>query len=279
MSLSGVRFPSFYIIKRNKKKTLLLKNLKTFELGLRLPSYNKDAMAEQSPKWKGNDMKILIAEDDTSLRKALISILQKNNYSVDAVDNGNDALDYLRSDLYDAAILDIMMPALDGVSVLVRARREHHATPVLFLTAKSEIDDKITGLDAGANDYLTKPFDMRELLARMRVLTRTSDAQPDNTLMYGNTSLNTQSFELSAPGGGYKLANKEYQTMLLLMRSPKAVISSSQFLENIWDPDSRAEENTVWTYISYLRRKLEAIGSNLQIRTMRGAGYVLEVRR
>lgn len=224
-------------------------------------------------------MKILIAEDDASLRRALVSILQKNNYTVEAVDNGGDAFDYLCSGLYDAAILDIMMPVLDGVSVLVQARKERVATPVLLLTAKSEIDDKITGLDAGANDYLTKPFDMRELLARLRVLTRKSDVQQNNVISFGNTSLNTQSFELSAPGGSYKLANKEYQTMLLFMRNPRVVISSSRVLENIWDPDSRAEDNTVWTYISYLRRKLEAIGSDVQIRTMRGAGYILEVRR
>lgn len=224
-------------------------------------------------------MKILIAEDDASLRRALVSILQKNNYTVEAVDNGGDAFDYLCSGLYDAAILDIMMPVMDGVSVLVQARKERVATPVLLLTAKSEIDDKITGLDAGANDYLTKPFDMRELLARLRVLTRKSDVQQNNVISFGNTSLNTQSFELSAPGGSYKLANKEYQTMLLFMRNPRVVISSSRVLENIWDPDSRAEDNTVWTYISYLRRKLEAIGSDVQIRTMRGAGYILEVRR
>lgn len=224
-------------------------------------------------------MKILIAEDDASLRRALVSILQKNNYTVEAVDNGGDAFDYLCSGLYDAAILDIMMPVMDGVSVLVQARKERVATPVLLLTAKSEIDDKITGLDAGANDYLTKPFDMRELLARLRVLTRKSDVQQNNVISFGNTSLNTQSFELSAPNGSYKLANKEYQTMLLFMRNPRVVISSSRVLENIWDPDSRAEDNTVWTYISYLRRKLEAIGSDVQILTMRGAGYILEVRR
>ncbi|MGN1110899.1 MAG: response regulator transcription factor [Oscillospiraceae bacterium] len=224
-------------------------------------------------------MKILIAEDDASLRRALVSILQKNNYTAEAVDNGGDAFEYLCSGLYDAAILDIMMPVMDGVSVLVRARRENIATPVLLLTAKSEIDDKITGLDAGANDYLTKPFDMRELLARLRVLTRKSGVQQNNVISFGNTSLNTQSFELSAPDGSYKLANKEYQTMLLFMRNPKVVISSSRVLENIWDVDSRAEDNTVWTYISYLRRKLEAIGSDVQIRTMRGAGYILEVRR
>ena len=224
-------------------------------------------------------MKILIAEDDASLRRVLVSILQKNNYSVDAVDNGGDALDCLCSDLYDAAILDIMMPVMDGISVLARARRAHNTTPVLLLTAKSEIDDKITGLDIGANDYLTKPFDMRELLARLRVLTRKDGVQQNNILTYGNTSLNTQSFELSAPGGSYKLANKEYQTILLFMRSPEKVISSSQFLENIWDLDSRAEDNTVWTYISYLRRKLEAIDADVHIRTMRGVGYILEVRR
>lgn len=224
-------------------------------------------------------MKILIAEDDTSLRRALISILQKNNYSVEAVDNGGDALNYLCSGIYDAAILDIMMPVIDGVSVLAQARKEHNATPVLLLTAKAEIDDKITGLDSGANDYLTKPFDMRELLARVRVLTRKSGIQQNCTLSFGNTTLNTQSFELSAPNGSYKLANKEYQTMLLFMRNPKTVISSSQVLENIWDLDSRAEDNTVWTYISYLRRKLEAIGADVEIRTMRGAGYILEVRR
>lgn len=208
-------------------------------------------------------MKILIVEDDASLRRALVSILQKNNYTVEAVDNGGDAFDYLCSGLYDAAILDIMMPVMDGVSVLVQARKERVATPVLLLTAKYEIDDKITGLDAGANDYLIKPFDMRELLARLRVLTRKSDVQQNNVISFGNTSLNTQSFELSAPGGSYKLANKEYQTMLLFMRNPRVVISSSRVLENIWDPDSRAEDNTVWTYISYLRRKLEAIGADV----------------
>ena len=173
-------------------------------------------------------MKRLIAENATSLRRALVSILQKNNYSVYAVDNGSDALTYLCGDFYDAAILDIMMPGMDGVSVLTRARAEHHTTPILLLTAKSEIDDKISGLDAGANDYLTKPFDMRELLARLRVLTRKNDVQQTNILVCGNTSLNTASFELFAPGGSYKLASKEYQTMLLLMRNPGIVLSSAR---------------------------------------------------
>ena len=224
-------------------------------------------------------MRILIAEDDSSLRRALVSILERNRYTADAVDNGGDALDYILSGLYDAAVLDIMMPVMDGVSVLAQARKARNATPVLLLTAKAEIDDKIAGLDAGANDYLTKPFDMRELLARLRVLTRKSDIQQTSVLSLGNTTLNTETFELAAPGGSYKLANKEYQTMLLFMRNPRAVISSSRVLENIWDPDSKAEESTVWTYVSYLRRKLEAIKADVEIRTMRGAGYTLELRK
>ena len=224
-------------------------------------------------------MRILIAEDDSSLRRALVSILERNRYTADAVDNGGDALDYILSGLYDAAVLDIMMPVMDGVSVLAQARKARNATPVLLLTAKAEIDDKIAGLDAGANDYLTKPFDMRELLARLRVLTRKNDIQQTSVLSLGNTTLNTETFELAAPGGSYKLANKEYQTMLLFMRNPRAVISSSRVLENIWDPDSKAEESTVWTYVSYLRRKLEAIKANVEIRTMRGAGYTLELRK
>lgn len=221
-------------------------------------------------------MKVLIAEDDDSLRDALTSILQKNNYSVDSVNNGKDAYEFLCSGYYDAAIFDVMMPVMDGVTALGKARKDKNTTPVLLLTAKAEVDDKITGLDAGANDYLTKPFDVRELLARLRVLTRKSDVQTTNILNYGNVSLNTKSFVLFTKSGEYKLANKEYQTMLLLMRNPEKLITSSRFLENIWDPDSKAEDNTVWTYISYLRRKLEALGANISINTRRGAGYILE---
>lgn len=224
-------------------------------------------------------MKILIAEDDVSLRRVLTAMLQKNNYCVDAVDNGADALEYLRSGMYDGAILDVMMPALDGVQVIAAARREHIATPVLLLTAKSEIDDKICGLDAGANDYVTKPFDMRELLARLRALTRLERMQTGSAVTVGNLSLDTRSFVLSGPGGSFPLANKEYQTMLLFLRNPGVVIAQSRILENIWSPDSRAEENTVWTYISYLRRKLEALEANVEIRTKRGCGYVLEERK
>jgi len=224
-------------------------------------------------------MRILIAEDDSSLRRALLSIMQKNNYTADAVDNGGDALDYLMSGSYDAAVLDIMMGGMDGVEVLRRARKASVTTPVLFLTAKAEIDDKIAGLDAGAGDYLTKPFDVRELLARLRALTRKSGVQQTSVLSFGNTTLDTGAFELVAPGGSYRLVGMEYQTMLLFMRNPGSVITSERILENICNEESRAEENTVWTYVSYLRRKLEAIRADITIRTMRGSGYVLEERR
>lgn len=221
-------------------------------------------------------MKLLIAEDDPSLRKILVTLLEKNSYSVDAVGDGTEALAYLLAGNYDGAVLDIMMPKMDGLQVLQAMRAEKQTIPVLMLTAKAEIDDKVIGLDLGANDYLTKPFDLRELLARLRVLTRKTAIQPTNVLELGNTRLDTCSFTLSAPGGNYKLANKEYQTMLLLMRNPNVLLSANRFLENIWDPDSRAEENTVWTYISYLRRKLTVLGSDLQITSRRGAGYLLE---
>ena len=221
-------------------------------------------------------MKILIAEDDPSLRRVLVALLEKSNYSTDAVADGLEALEYLRVGSYDVAILDIMMPKMDGFQVLSSIRQEKNTVPVLMLTAKAEIEDKVTGLDLGANDYLTKPFDLRELLARLRVLTRPSETRQTNLLELGNTRLDTNSFVLSAPGGSYRLANKEYQTMALLMRNPNVLVAPGRFLENIWNPDSRAEDNTVWTYISYLRRKLAAIGSDLQITTRRNAGYMLE---
>lgn len=221
-------------------------------------------------------MKILIAEDDPSLRRVLVALLEKSNYSTDAVADGLEALEYLRVGSYDGAILDIMMPKMDGFQVLSTIRQEKNTVPVLMLTAKAEIEDKVTGLDLGANDYLTKPCDLRELLARLRVLTRPSETRQTNLLELGNTRLDTNSFVLSAPGGSYRLANKEYQTMALLMRNPNVLVAPGRFLENIWNPDSRAEDNTVWTYISYLRRKLAAIGSDLQITTRRNAGYMLE---
>lgn len=220
-------------------------------------------------------MKLLFAEDERSLSRAITHILEKNCYSVDAVYDGQAALEYLENGDYDGVILDIMMPKVDGISVLRTIRAKGNPVPVLMLTAKAEIDDKVLGLDTGANDYLTKPFDTKELLARIRAMTRGNRAV-DATLNYGNITLNRTNFELSSPTGSFQLANKEYQMMELLMANARGLISSDQFLEKIWGLDSDVESSVVWVYISYLRKKLTALNANVSIRAVRNAGYVLE---
>ena len=221
-------------------------------------------------------MKLLLAEDERSLSRAIIHILQKNNYSADAVYDGQAALDYLAAGDYDGVILDIMMPKLDGISVLRTLRAQGNSVPVLMLTAKAEIDDKVLGLDCGANDYLTKPFDPRELLARIRAMTRTQE-EKGSRLSFGNITLDRASFELASPTGSFRLANKEYQMMEILMSNPHNLISAERFLEKIWGFDSDAEINVVWVYISYLRKKLAALHANVQSKAVRNAGYTLEV--
>lgn len=221
-------------------------------------------------------MRLLLAEDEKSLSKAIVAILERNNYSVDAVYDGLEALEYLDSDTYDGLILDVMMPKMDGITVLKKIREKGSNIPVLILTAKSEIDDKVLGLDSGANDYLTKPFNTRELLARIRAMTRTSTVQTTSILTMGNISLNTATFELSSPGGSFRLANKEFQMLELLMRNAGHLISTERFMEKIWGYDSDAEISVVWVYISYLRKKLTALGANVQIKATRNAGYSLE---
>lgn len=220
-------------------------------------------------------MKLLFAEDERSLSRAITHILEKNCYSVDAVYDGQAALEYLENGDYDGIILDIMMPKVDGITVLRELRSKGNHVPVLMLTAKSEIDDRVLGLDTGANDYLTKPFDTKELLARIRAMTRGNRAV-DATLNYGNITLNRTNFELSSPTGSFRLANKEYQMMELLMANAGQLISSDQFLEKIWGLDSDVESSVVWVYISYLRKKLTALNANVSIRAVRNAGYVLE---
>lgn len=221
-------------------------------------------------------LRLLLAEDERSLSRAVTTILEKNNYSVDAVYDGVEALDYLQSGSYDAVILDVMMPKLDGLTVLKRLRAKGDRTPVLMLTAKAEIEDKVAGLDGGADDYLTKPFDTRELLARLRVLTRGVQTV-DTQMHYGNITLDRASFELSGPNGSFRLAKKEYQMMEILMSNPHNLVSTERLMERIWGYDSEAEINVVWVYVSYLRKKLTAIGANVQIRAARNAGYSLEV--
>ena len=223
-------------------------------------------------------MRILLAEDEKSMSRALVAILTKNNYSVDAVFDGDTALRYLRTGDYDAAILDIMMPVMDGIEVLKTIRKENNLIPVIMLTAKSQIEDKIEGLDSGANDYLTKPFDMNELLARIRAMTRVSTVQADSILKFGNITLNRTTCDLTGPNGTEKLSGKEYQMLELLMQNPKVLISAEKFMDKIWGIDSDADISVVWTFLSYLRKKLQSLGADVIIKASRGQGYSLEIK-
>ncbi len=221
-------------------------------------------------------MRLLFAEDEKSLSRAITAILKNNHYEVDAVYDGEEALAYLECGTYDGAILDIMMPKKDGLTVLKEIRRQGINTPVLILTAKAEIDDRVLGLDSGANDYLTKPFAAPELLARIRAMTRTQMTQNTSSLSFGNLSLNQTSFELSSPSGSYQLTNKEFQLLELLMANPGQVISSDRLFEKIWGYESDADPSVIWVYISYLRKKLTALNASVRIRAIRNAGYRLE---
>ena len=221
-------------------------------------------------------MRLLLAEDELALSRAITAILKKNNYEVDAVFDGEEALEWLTGNNYDGAILDIMMPGMDGISVLKHVRASGNNLPIMILTAKSEVDDKVIGLDAGANDYLTKPFAAKELLARIRAMTRAQSAQNSSEMRMGNIRLNRATFELSSPADSFRLANKEFQMMELLLNNPRHLISTEQFMERIWGQDSDAEINIVWVYISYLRKKLTALNANVRIKASRNAGYSLE---
>ncbi len=220
-------------------------------------------------------MRILLAEDEKTLSKALVKIFEKNNYSVDAVFNGEDALTYIESGNYDAAVLDIMMPKADGITVLKKVRSAGIPIPILLLTAKSEIEDRVLGLDSGANDYLPKPFDTKELLARIRCMTRGKEST-DAKLRMGNIVLDRATFELSSPTDSFRLANKEFQMMEMFLLNPHRIFSSEHIMEKIWGYDSESEINVVWVYISYLRKKLNALGADVQIKASRNAGYSLE---
>ena len=223
-------------------------------------------------------MRILLAEDERSLSRAIIALLERNNYSADAVYDGQEVLAYLEAGNYDALILDWMMPKMDGLCVLRALRQRGNRIPVLMLTAKSEVDDKVLGLDSGANDYLTKPFSTQELMARIRAMTRRQTGQFTSRLTFGNITLDQATFELSSPAGSFRLANKEFQMMELLMRNPRQLIPTERFLERIWGYDSDVELNVVWVYISYLRKKLAALRADIQITVTRNAGYSLEGR-
>ncbi len=221
-------------------------------------------------------MRLLLAEDEKALSSALQVILKHNNYSVDAVYNGQDAYDYIVTGVYDGVILDVMMPKMDGFDVLSKVRNEGCDVPIIMLTAKSETDDKINGLDLGADDYLAKPFEMKELLARIRSITRRKSDAVSAELKVGDCTLNCLNYELTGPGGSVKLQNKEYQIMEILMANQNSVISADLIMEKVWGYDSDAEINVVWVNISYLRKKLGQIKSNVAIKAVRNQGYILE---
>ena len=222
-------------------------------------------------------MKLLLAEDEIAMSEAVVDILNYHKYSVDAVYDGEDALYYARSQSYDGIILDVMMPKLDGLSVLRQLRRENNTTPVLLLTARAEVEDRIDGLDAGADDYLPKPFAMGELLARVRAMLRRRENYTPDVLRAGNVELDASRFLLSVGAGTLSLSRLEYQLMELFMRNPGITFPAEALLERVWGGDSDAEVGSVWVYISYLRKKLSALDANVEIRSKRGLGYSLEV--
>ena len=221
-------------------------------------------------------MRILIAEDEVTIARALKVMLEKNKYAVDVVYNGMDALDYIQAAGYDVLVLDIMMPEIDGLTVLREARALGITTPALFLTAKAEIADRVAGLDAGADDYLPKPFAASEFLARVRALARRSSAYVPSALIFGNTTLDCGRYLMKTDSGEARLNNKEFQLMELFLRHPHQVFSSEHLMEKVWGLDSVSEIDVVWTYIGFLRKKLRQIGADIEIRTIRGAGYALE---
>ncbi|MDO5539307.1 MAG: response regulator transcription factor [Eubacteriales bacterium] len=221
-------------------------------------------------------MRVLIAEDEVEIAKALKILLEKNKFSVDIVHSGNDAWDYIQQIEYNVIVLDIMMPGLDGLEVLRRIRAQKMAVPVLLLTAKAEIEDRVTGLNAGADDYLPKPFASSELIARVKALSRRSMNYSGNVLTVGNVSLDCNCYELSAGNRTVRLNNKEYQVMELFMNHPRHVFSTEHLMEKIWGANSDAGMDVVWTYIGFLRKKLRELDADVEIRTVRGAGYSLE---
>lgn len=221
-------------------------------------------------------MCILVAEDDPRLLKALVHILNLNHFSVDGVQSGTDALEYGSSGQYDALVLDIMMPGLDGIQVLRQLRSRGITTPALFLTARAEIHQRVEGLDAGADDYLPKPFATEELLARVRAMLRRRDSFQPDLLRCGGITLNRSTYELSCGERTLSLSGREFQVLEVLMENPRIVISTEQLITKIWGWDTSVDTSVVWVHVSNLRKKLAALGAPLRIRFLRGAGYVLE---
>ena len=221
-------------------------------------------------------MRILLAEDDPDLSRAVCAILRRSGYQTEAADNGDDALELAASGEYDGIILDWMMPGRDGISVLRALRAKDIRTPCMMLTARETVEDRIAGLDAGADDYLPKPFAMGELLARVRAMLRRGESWHGETLTVGNTRLDKSSMELKCGDRCVRLNTKAFQTLELLMTNPGIVLSAERIMDRVWGWDAEAEINVVWVNISNLRKKLAEIGSDQTITAIRGSGYVLE---
>ncbi len=222
-------------------------------------------------------MRILIAEDDPKLLKSLVHIFELNHYSVDGVDNGNDAFDFASSDEYDGLVLDIMMPGMDGVTLLKKLRANGITTPALFLTARTEIDQRIEGLDAGADDYLPKPFSMGELLARVRAMLRRKETFTPDMLTFGALSLNRSTYELICGGKSHALSGKEFQVMEMLMQNPNAIVTAEQLITHIWGWNTNVDTSVIYVHVSNIRKKIEALSAPAAIKFVKGAGYTLEV--
>lgn len=221
-------------------------------------------------------MRILIAEDDPKLCKSLVHIFEHNHYAVDSVDNGVDALEYASTGAYDGLVLDIMMPGLDGITVLQKLRASGITTPALFLTARTEVHQRIEGLDAGADDYLPKPFSTQELLARVRAMLRRKDTFTPDLLTVGALILNRSTYELQCNGQVLSLSGREFQVMEMLMCNPNQILTAEQLICHIWGWDTNVDTSVVWVHISNIRKKIDALGAPVSIRFVRNAGYVLE---
>ncbi len=222
-------------------------------------------------------MRILIAEDETSTARALKLLLEQAKFSVDIAYNGNDAWDFISNTTYEVIILDIMMPGKNGLEVLSLIRGNHISTPVLMLTAKGEVEDKVLGLDSGADDYLPKPFSTAELIARVKALARRSENYSDSVRKIGNLELDSNRYEMRVGTKSAALTNKEYQLMELFILHPGFVFSTEHLMEKIWGFDTESEIDVVWTHIGFIRKKLRSLDANVEIKTIRGAGYSLEV--
>ena len=222
-------------------------------------------------------MRVLIAEDEVATAKAIKLLLEKAKFSVDIVHNGIDAWDYVQAVNYEVIVLDIMMPGMSGLEVLAHIRASRISTPVLMLTAKAEVEDRVLGLESGADDYLPKPFATKELIARIKALGRRSESYSDTVKAAGNLVLDGNRYEMRVGDQAVNLTNKEFQLMELFINHPGYVFSTDHLMEKIWGYETGSELDVVWTHIGYVRKKLRSLNANVEIRTIRGAGYALEV--